>query len=172
VKNKLNIQLKKATMADCETIFQWQNDLEIRKYLRNIKPVNWLEHVTWFTSTLSTRSTKHLYVIRQAKDTIGLLRFDQVNRSDYPNFNTDKGITIEKSRSISWEISIIIAPDHQGKSIACLALNHIPNRYKKHDIYAEVHQENKASQKTFTNAGFSRLSNTLFTLTATSIPNE
>ncbi|PKG81128.1 hypothetical protein CXF85_20455 [Colwellia sp. 75C3] len=172
MKTKLSIKLKKASIADCKTIFQWQSDPEIRKYSRNIEPVNWLEHVTWFTSTLSTNSTKHLYIIEQAKSTIGLLRFDQVNRSDYPSINIEKGLTHEKSRAISWEISIIIAPAHQGKSMACLALNHIPNHYKKHDIFAEVHQKNQASQKTFINAGFSRLSNTLFALKTTSLPLE
>ncbi len=168
---KANITLRKASMADCETIFQWQSNPEVRKYLRNTAPVSWLEHVTWFTSTLSTNTKKNLYLIKLEKDTVGMLRFDQVKRSDYLCINIENKITNEKLKEISWEISIIIAPNFQGKRLAYLALKKIPNDYKQYDIFAEVHKENIASQNTFINAGFSRLSNTLFTLKKRE-PNE
>lgn len=195
-KSELNVQLIRAKIVDCETIFKWQSNPEVRKYLRNTDPVNWLDHVSWFESVLSTSSKKYLYIIKQANETVGTLRFDQVNRADYPyleleSFNstntslkstdlrdyylkdtdcetndTNKQKSNIDDECIGWEISIIVSPIHQGKGIAKLALMNIPKAYKTSDIFAEVHQDNIASQKTFLNAGFSRLSKSLFALQA------
>ncbi|MGB0936182.1 MAG: UDP-2,4-diacetamido-2,4,6-trideoxy-beta-L-altropyranose hydrolase [Colwellia sp.] len=151
-----DIFLLEANYGDCEVMFNWQSNSEIRKYSHNPEPVKWKQHCDWLKSTLSNNN-KHLYMINhtnpknQLSEPLGILRLDAIESSQY-------------REAPFWKISILIAVEHQGKKIALKAINKIPNIYKKQGIVAEVHEDNTASHRLFSRAGFTTISPTAYFL--------
>ncbi len=145
-----NVCLVKASYDDCQSLFDWQSNSDIRKYFHNSEPVKWQQHCDWLTDTLANNS-KHLYMIKrydsdeQKLQSVGVLRLDALQSSKY-EIDAD------------WEVSIIISPKHQGKSIADKAIRQIPESFKEQGIIAEVHSDNIASHKLFSRAGFIAIS--------------
>jgi len=138
------VTLTKANIDDCKAIFDWQKKANVRKYMRNSKPVDWQEHVSWFNNTLKSKFV-FLYLIKFYGLDAGTLRLD-------------------KQSDNSWEISIVTAPHLQGNKIAYQAIKVIPEAYRHHKIIAEVHPENIASHKLFAKAGFKKTSDTNYEL--------
>jgi len=132
------------TISDASLIFKWQSNPEVRKFLRNNKPVQWEEHINWLTNTLANPDI-HLFFIKYNESEVGTLRLDKINKKQ-------------------WEISIMIDPLQQGKKFALKAIQAIPTKFKNKEIIAEVHIENIASHKLFKAAGFTQLSPTLYCL--------
>lgn len=145
-----DVFLQEANYDDCQDMFDWQSNSEIRKYSHNPEPVKWKQHCDWLKSTLAN-SNKHLYMIKhtcpssQILQSVGILRLDAIQNQQY-------------KIDACWQISILIAPDHQGKKIAEKAINEIPDIYKEQGIIAEVHSNNTASHKLFSRAGFTAIS--------------
>ncbi len=138
------VSLLPATLDDAKVIFTWQSNPIVRKYLRNNQPVQWQEHIDWLTKTLENPNV-YLFLIKYNKISVGTLRLDKI-------------------KDLQWEISIIIDPNYQGKNIALKAIQQIPTFFKKAGVIAEVHQDNHASHKLFTAAGFTKFSSTLYGL--------
>jgi RimJ/RimL family protein N-acetyltransferase len=65
-------------------------------------------------------------------------------------------LRLDLNSSKQWEISILIAPNWQGKGIAKQALAWVKQQTQYHPLIAEVHPENKASQALFAVSGFIR----------------
>ena len=66
--------------------------------------------------------------------------------------NTIGILRLDKKEFI--EVSIIVAPEHQGKGYASSALAQIIKMLPAEDIRAEIYPDNIASIKAFYNAGF------------------
>jgi len=145
-----NVYLQEANYDDCQDMFNWQSNSKIRKYSHNPEPVKWQQHCDWLKSTLAN-SNKHLFMIKYidpnsiSLQSVGILRLDAIK-------NTQHKI------DACWQVSILIAPEHQGKKIAEKAINEIPYTYKEQGIIAEVHLNNIASHKLFSRAGFKAIS--------------
>ena len=145
-----DVFLQEASYDDCQVMFNWQSNSEIRKYSHNPEPVKWQQHCDWLKSTLASNN-KHLYMIKYTcpnshiLQSVGILRLDAIQNSQY-------------KIDACWQISILIAPEYQGKRIAEKAINEIPNAYKKQGIIAEVHSNNTASHRLFSRTGFSEIS--------------
>jgi len=150
------IMLDEAKYDDCQALFNWQSNSEIRKFFHNPQPVEWQQHCQWLKSTLRNKG-KHLYMIRlnsQIKQTshcVGMLRLDPIKDSP-------------PEADVKWEISIIIDPKYQGKKLADKALNKLPGMFIKQGVIAKVHSDNFASHKLFLRAGFSQVSATTYCL--------
>jgi len=151
-----NIFLEEANYGDCQDIFNWQSNEDIRKYSHNPKPVIWQEHCDWMKNTIEN-TNRHLYMIKitspigQNKESVGLLRLDMIEKSTH-------------EIDANWLISILIAPEHQGKKIAYQAINKIPQTYKEQGIIAEVHKKNIASHQLFVKTGFTAISSNKYCL--------
>lgn len=135
------VSLIPATKEDLDITFKWQSTESIRRYSRQPKPVEYQEHSQWFLSSL-TMNTRHIFMIAFENEKLGVLRLDQLASSD----NTAR-----------FEISILVAPQAQGKKIALKAIHAIPNTFDNSEIYAHVHRENKASQRLFQQANFNKI---------------
>ena len=141
-----DIKFYLATPEDCNLVYCWQSNKQIRKYFINPETPNFQEHVKWYNSCLLDKN-KALYLLNDnQKNTVGLLRLDQITRNEY-------------------NISIIIAPNHQGKGIAVSALQKLRQLKKNATYIARIHDENIQSQKAFVNAGFQKKSSTSYKLT-------
>jgi len=159
-----DVTLQKATYNDCQTLFDWQSNREVRKYFHNPEPVKWQQHCQWLRNTLAS-SNKCLYIIKQncsnnhELSSVGVLRLDALQSLTY-------------DIDACWEISIIISPLHQGKKLAERAIIKIPEVFKNQGIIAEVHHDNGASHKLFSRAGFNKISPNAYLLKHKTLSNE
>jgi len=139
------ITFREALPEDCALIYAWQSNKNTRQYFINPKIPTWKEHSHWYNVCLLDIA-KTLYLLDdQHKNTIGLLRLDNL---------TKKGKLTNE-----FEISIIISPDHQGKKIATMALKQLIKLKKDAIYFATIHEKNIYSQKAFIKAGFKKTKN-------------
>jgi UDP-2,4-diacetamido-2,4,6-trideoxy-beta-L-altropyranose hydrolase len=148
ISNKITLHL--ATEEHCELIYRWQSNNNIRKYFINPEAPSWQEHLQWYHACLLDPN-RILYLLHDNQENnVGLLRLDQLTKNEY---STHK-----------YEISIIIAPEHQGKGIAVNALKKL-SRLKKNAIYmATIHVDNIHSHRAFVSVGFQKYSQTHYQL--------
>ncbi|MBU2869964.1 UDP-2,4-diacetamido-2,4,6-trideoxy-beta-L-altropyranose hydrolase [Colwellia sp. E2M01] len=150
------VTLELAKTNDLKTTFKWQSNSEIRRYSRNTQPIQYDEHKQWFLSSL-TMKNRHLYIICCENNKLGILRLDK-------QINTQK-IT-------RYEISILIAPEAQGRKLALSAIHNIPKTFDHCEIYAHVHPDNIASQHLFTQANFIKLTSNSYLRPAYTPPTQ
>lgn len=135
--------LRKAEQADCMQLFAWQSNPDIRKFARNNKPVKIDEHLSWFASVIANPK-RHLYIVEVNNHPMGMLRLD----------------ALEKPQQ--YEISILIAPEAQGRRLALRALKSVPAEFSGATVYATVLSENIASHKLFLQAGYQQINPTTY----------
>ncbi|MFC3031821.1 UDP-2,4-diacetamido-2,4,6-trideoxy-beta-L-altropyranose hydrolase [Pseudoalteromonas fenneropenaei] len=130
------VALRPATLDDTDLLFAWQSNPEVRKYSRNPKPVEFNEHVLWLRNTLAN-SKRALFIIIDSwtKSGVGMLRLDQISE-------------------LELEISILVAPEHQGAGYADAAIHALDKSFKRKTIHAYLDPKNLKSSKLFARAGF------------------
>lgn len=132
-----SIRLRKATLDDCRTLFDWRNDPVTVAMSLVSEPVPWENHVAWFEGSLSNPK-RHLLVGEFEDHLVGTIRFDLVDDTA--------------------EISITVSPDQRGKGMGAsllgaadewarteLGLNH---------IIARIKENNPASIAIFKKSGY------------------
>ena len=90
-----------ATLQDSRRLWVWRNDAGTRASSRHAEMVPWLEHLAWLESSL-TREDRLLLVVEDPVNTagpIGTVRWDLGSKGE-------------------WEVSITVAPDRRGHSLA------------------------------------------------------
>jgi UDP-2,4-diacetamido-2,4,6-trideoxy-beta-L-altropyranose hydrolase len=118
---------------DEEVVLSWQT-AEARRYSRNPAPPSREEHMAWSKSRLADQRavTEILCVDGEA---VGIVRLD-------PRAGN------------AMEISILIAPDRQGRGIGAVGLKVARRLVPGKRFLAHVHPENRASQAIFARAGY------------------
>ncbi len=144
IADKASVILKPATKCDVDVIFSWQSNPEIRRFSRNTKPVKYQEHCQWFDKAINSTQRK-IYLIHTQQNSVGMLRLDDINDS-------------------TCEISILVAPNEQGKGIALAALKALETLSITKIIEAYVREDNIASHKLFQSAKFKKVSATKYCL--------
>ncbi|TCI05369.1 UDP-2,4-diacetamido-2,4,6-trideoxy-beta-L-altropyranose hydrolase [Corallincola luteus] len=138
-------QVRAATAMDKDLLYRWQTAPGVRDYSRTPEPPSYQTHCQWFEKVLADNE-RSLLILELSDDAVGMLRFDRQQEG--------------------WEISILIAPEHQGKGLARTALDWA-KQSQFTPIFAEVHPDNLVSQQLFSRAGFKRLSENQFKYTQT-----
>lgn len=136
---ELNIHLRPVTMVDCQNVFDWRNNKEVRNGAINHAKISYAEHQAWFEKTLKRNDVYFLIAEFSANDPLGTLRFD-----------------IRESIA---EISIYLTPDYIGKGWGKTLLIKGEAWLKAFHpeiliIEAKILATNKRSQKLFVNSGF------------------
>ncbi len=126
--------------CDQDMLLEWQNIPGIRKFSRNPNPPTPDEHRSWFKNHLEKEHHLCLIVNHQAK-AAGLLQLVR-NPEDQD----------------SYEISILIHPGFQGKSVGTGSLAMLGQLFPGLTFTAEVREDNAPSTKLFKKAGFSQVS--------------
>ncbi|WP_048340878.1 MULTISPECIES: GNAT family N-acetyltransferase [Clostridium] len=131
------IQLRKATGEDCEILFQWANDVDVRKNSFNSDYIIYEEHVNWFLKML--QNEKVLFFIMEVDNkSIGQTRI-----------NIDKNIGV---------ISYSICKEYRGKGFGKKMIQLVEeciSSFKSIDkIVAYVKKDNKSSNKIFTKLNY------------------
>ena len=129
-----------ATNEDVDLIYHWSNDPIVRQFSYNSEPIVYENHVQWFQSKLHEASTFFYIFQNEQNENIGLVR-------------------IEKKQTETI-IGILIDKDHRGKSYASEMLTQAAGdflkKFQNESISAYIKNDNLASIKSFTKAGFSK----------------
>ena len=139
------VQLRRVCLEDSNSLFEWRNHQDIRRFSNNKKIISPAEHDNWIIAALE--NPKIIFLIGEDVNTnpIGVVRFD---------LNDDFA-----------EISIYIVPGRGGSGLGTLLLSASVKWIKEHlninKIFANVMNENHASVRMFQKIGFANYSNRL-----------
>jgi len=133
-----DIILREACAEDCRDLFKWRNHSTIRRNFFNSNPVSWDEHKRWFDAK-SEDANADVYIACCGEEKVGTVRFDDVGGSV--------------------KVSVMLNPDYLNKCLGSkvigLAVGEYKNKIKTgKPIIAEIRNDNIASIKAFTKAGF------------------
>lgn len=131
------MKLRPAVANDCQLLFRWANDPNMRKYAVNSQKIKWDSHVSWFNEKIKSTSTL-IFILEEANFNIGQVRYD---------FNKEENL---------WVIDYFIDKQFRGighgKKIIELSLNQVSG-----SKVAYVKLENIVSCKVFERLGFKRM---------------
>jgi UDP-2,4-diacetamido-2,4,6-trideoxy-beta-L-altropyranose hydrolase len=139
------ITIRRATLDDCEMVYEWRNADETRRYIFNTEAIPIETHWSWYRATLEC-ANRVLLIGEIDGSPVGVLRYD---------IGGDEAL-----------ISIYLVPGGQGQGIGSYLIQCGSEWMRKHypsirRIVAEVVQENIASIRAFESAGFTEHHRTL-----------
>lgn len=133
------VRLRALEPEDRDVLYSWQQNPQTRAYARNPAIPAQAEHESWFSGKLSDAKSLPYMILHEGLPA-GHIRLD---------LQEDEGKQF-------YEISLYMNPDLTGRGIAGAALGLIRFLHADKDIYAEIHPDNKASQKLFKKAGYEK----------------
>jgi UDP-2,4-diacetamido-2,4,6-trideoxy-beta-L-altropyranose hydrolase len=136
------LRLRKVHLEDCELLWKWANDSEVRACSFSTELIPWDTHRSWFSRQLED-SRHHLFIGINGEDKpIGQVRFDILDNK-YA------------------EISISLGGNHRGRGYGTLLINlgveALLRQTPVKAIHAWIKPYNVASCKAFEKAQFKRL---------------
>ena len=141
-----SLRLRRAQADDCELLFTWVNDPEVRASSFSSDPIAWERHQEWFREKLADPNALLYVVIASDDSPIGQVRYD-----------------IDGLRAI---ISISLGAGFRSKGYGgkclSLAVEELFRSTSATVIDAYVKPTNESSLRMFLNAGFRRQQSTVF----------
>jgi L-amino acid N-acyltransferase YncA len=140
------VHIRRASKGDCESIFDWRNNIEVRQASKNSQEIDWLEHQKWYSDVIENPNT--LLLIGEIEGlAVGVVRFDVEN--------------IEAS------ISIYLSPEGRNRCIGVDLLSAAEECFIAYFPHvklftAEVLANNISSHMLFQSFDYSRQSTTYF----------
>lgn len=137
----MEITQRTANLGDAAVLIAWRNNPSVRKFSLNSEVIQNDEHLDWLTARLERVESEPFFLFVVAHEAIGASRLDL------------------KFESVDeYEISILVDPNQHGKGFGTKILDMTCGFFFRLNpdktLVAIVHQDNIASQKLFTNAGF------------------
>jgi UDP-2,4-diacetamido-2,4,6-trideoxy-beta-L-altropyranose hydrolase len=136
----MGLRLRRAQPGDCELLWEWVNDREVRENSFSTDTVTWETHREWFTSKLADPNSVLYMVLDMNNGPVGQVRYD-----------------IEGSRAL---ISISLAARFRGRGhgsgLLALAVEELFQSTSATVIDAYVKPTNEISMRVFARAGFRR----------------
>jgi RimJ/RimL family protein N-acetyltransferase len=128
---------------DLEWMRYHRNDPNLRKYFREFKDISPLRQQEWYETDGSNTNHSHIYFKIMSKHT------KRAGEAwDYSKIVGVCGLTNTNWVARRTELSVYVAPEHQGKGLAKDALvvmyNYAFDDLNMHSIYAEVYDNNPA----------------------------
>lgn len=125
---------------DALFLLQWRNDVETRQFSRNSESITLDKHLVWFENQLSKSQSDFLLTIFELDgEPVGMTRLDRLE-------------------SESFEISIVVSPNHRGQGLSKMFLSKTISRSSSltniHSLVAYIREDNLKSIKLFHNHGF------------------
>lgn len=132
------ISIRRAAPEDCDSVYEWRNAEETRRYIFNTDVITLDSHRDWYNRTLSNPSRILLIGERDHKP-VGVLRYD-----------------ISGSEAL---ISVYLVPGTQGQGVGSQLIycgsTWIRENYPQlRVVNAEIFRENIASLRAFESAGY------------------
>lgn len=134
----MGITLRPIKEEDCDLLFEWLNDREVRQMSFSTEPVSYEEHINWFSKKLCSSLT-NAFIICFDEKPVGQIR-----------------IHIEKNDGI---ISYSIDKNYRGHGYGSETLKKIIDEIKEREIKVDkligkVKNGNICSRKAFQKAGY------------------
>lgn len=87
--NPICIEIRSVTENDCDLLFKWANEFEVRKNSINTDKIFKENHNYWFKNKLSSKDTK-IFIIECKNSPVGQIRFDKINNIWNIDYSVDK----------------------------------------------------------------------------------
>lgn len=126
------------TRKDRDYVYRLQIEPGVRNYFIDSTLPGYASHCEWFDHVLESKE-RLLFKILENGGSVGVLRIDDIHEATV-------------------EISIIVDPAHSGRGLATKAILLALELLCGRRIKATVHQDNVASRKAFSKAGFDLVS--------------
>lgn len=85
----MSIQLRKANINDCDLLYYWVNDKEVRNNSFNKEKINYKEHKEWFEDRLYSKRTQ-IFILEEDELNIGQIRMDIEYLKGIIDYSIDK----------------------------------------------------------------------------------
>lgn len=136
------IELRPFLPDDEDIIYEWQSTPGMRRYSRTPSVPSRTEHTAWFAAALKD-SVGLNFIILRAGARAGMIRLAPPR---------------ESAAADGLEVSLLVAPEHQGCGVASAALRRLIANYAAgKPVLAAVHPDNEASLRLFRSCGFVKL---------------
>lgn len=131
-------QLRQAEMDDASVIYQWRNDLRVRRMFFDTKEISYQNHCKWLEGVIAD-DQRTLLLGLENKTPFGVIRFDKIGST--------------------YEIDIFVDPDRSGeglgKTLLALGVAWAQEHFESGaELVAKVLPENEASCRLFQVNGF------------------
>ena len=84
------LKLRKAQENDCELLWQWANDPEVREAAFNSENISWEDHQTWFLDKQNDPDCIQYIALNRHDNPIGQIRFDAKDSVANIDYSIDK----------------------------------------------------------------------------------
>ncbi|NER34635.1 MAG: UDP-2,4-diacetamido-2,4,6-trideoxy-beta-L-altropyranose hydrolase [Oscillatoria sp. SIO1A7] len=134
-----SIQLRSVREEDCELLWHWANDPEVRDSAFYSEYINWETHVKWFESKLTSK-TCFIFIVEDINNNpIGQVRFELIGNKEA-------------------EIDISIEKKNRGKGLASAIISkgilYLSKEVSIELVHSFIKVENKASIRGFEKSNF------------------
>lgn len=132
------LRLRNARTEDCQMLWEWANDADVRAASFSTAAIPWAAHVSWFSDKIGSKGSRIFIAEDDLGSPVGQIRFDIDGREA--------------------EVNISLAKEKRGRGFAVPAIE-----AAVHELFAEVDcdlvhafvkPENIASMRAFQRAGF------------------
>ncbi|AGX44911.1 GNAT family N-acetyltransferase [Clostridium saccharobutylicum] len=142
----MEIELKQASKKDCDLLFIWANDIQVRENSFNSEKIMYEDHLNWFNNKISCDECV-IFILYFDEIPIGQVRVDIENENGLISYSIDrnyrgKGLSIAMLSKLEIEIN---------KSENCIR-----------KLVGRVKFTNIASQKVFENLKYRKIIHTNF----------
>jgi UDP-2,4-diacetamido-2,4,6-trideoxy-beta-L-altropyranose hydrolase len=135
----LGLSLRPVRQKDCRLLWEWANDPVVRENSFNSTPVQWNEHQNWFRQKLADPRC-FIYIITGEEGVpLGQVRFD-INPDGIAEVDISTDV---KERNKGY-----------GSTALKLACQYILGKSNTTKVLAHIKEDNEASIRVFTKAGF------------------
>jgi RimJ/RimL family protein N-acetyltransferase len=136
------LNLRRTVDSDCETFWDWANDLEARAASFRSKAISWEEHAKWFRAKMSDPQAILYTATNKAGGLVGEVRYQIEGKRAQLSISVDKSY---RGRGLGQKLLTLATENvFQDSAIECI------------DAY--VKPANASSLKLFMSVGFLRLS--------------
>jgi len=133
------VRLRPVRESDCQRLWDWANDPEVRQVSFSQRQISWEEHVTWFKTKLNDPSTFIFIGVDREDVPIGQIRFEGG----------------EDGRVIS----AVVDKKYRNRGYGSFLIERASKKILETDssvkrVYAYIKEGNEVSAQAFINAGF------------------
>ncbi|QDW18882.1 GNAT family N-acetyltransferase [Flavobacterium sp. KBS0721] len=131
-----NFFLREAMYNDAELLFNWANDIFVRKNALNQELIIWENHLKWLKNKIESLETK-IFILTQGNKSLGQIRIDKIDDC--------------------WQIDYSIDCNYRGQGLGTKIVGFLLENIDNVKFKAIVKKDNKASYSVFVKLGFKQL---------------
>lgn len=132
-----DIALRPADPADCEAVFGWANDPEVRRQSFNPDPIRWSDHQRWFSQQI-TDPGRTLLIASVDGHPLGQIRFEITAQAAVLSY-----ALVHDARGGGWSAPLLIA-----------GVRHLRHTHPTVAVTGLVKADNTSSLASFDRAAF------------------